>query len=158
MSAGAARRRPARAPAAPAVVFDLTLLLRALLLSDTAAKALRQSWQQGRCRPLICTGTAEGLMRALLSPGLGLDKAQCLELLADFLPYAQVVQLPVRAGARSARLTGLQQQVLRLARQAPAQLLVSDNPEMKRSFVRSSSAAKSAGCEIIGSAEFLAAF
>ncbi|WIV97928.1 PIN domain-containing protein [Kinneretia aquatilis] len=73
------------------VVLDLPLLLQALLCSDDAAQALRQAWQSGACVPLVNAEMAQALITALRFPRLALSEVQQQELLADFLPYAEVV-------------------------------------------------------------------
>jgi len=124
----------------PKVAFDTAVLLHALLLGDAKAQGLRQAWQTGACVPLINAGAAQDLMRALAYPGLKLDAGQQHELLADFLPFAEVVA-ELRSRARPA---------LALARGADA--LVSDCAALHGAFAR----AKLAPCRLLGSAEFLA--
>lgn len=148
-------RRPAVAAAAPRVVFDTALLLRSLLAGSSAALALRQSWQDAACQPLVDADAARGLMLALGAPSLGLSAAQQQELLADFLPYAQVVQRPQTSQPlRPQRgLPLLQRQALTLARQARARWLVSDSPALQAYFERHRVARP---LELVSSEKFLA--
>lgn len=97
------RTRSKRPKQASRVVLDLPLLLRALLCSDDAAQALRQAWQSGACVPLVNGGMAQALITALRFPRLALSEAQQQELLADFLPYAEVVTPPAPAEHRRSR-------------------------------------------------------
>jgi len=145
----AARRTP------PLVVFETGVLLRALLLNDAAAQALRQAWQQGRCRALVCPASARALMLALACPALGLTAGEQHELLADYLPYATV---PATLPAGLASTAGLDRQALTLARSAGAALLVADSPGLRSLFARrpSTGAAKGSKTLLLGSAEFLA--
>ncbi|WP_431259918.1 PIN domain-containing protein [Roseateles chitinivorans] len=89
------RRSKKTAPPALAVI-DPALILRALLMSGGEALGLRRAWQQGVLRPLVSPELAATLMRALAYPKLALSDVQQQELLADFLPYAEVVK-PTRA-------------------------------------------------------------
>lgn len=125
------RRRPA---AAPRVVFETGVLLRALLCSTHTAQGLRQAWQGGACQALVDAGSARALMLALGAPALGLSAAQQQELLADFLPYAQVVPEAEAASRPRQSLPALSRQALTLARQARAHWLVSDCAELRTHF------------------------
>ncbi|MET0518685.1 MAG: hypothetical protein ABW005_07605 [Burkholderiaceae bacterium] len=152
------RRRQASAPgtaavpAPPRLVFDTALLLRALLLGDAPARRLRLAWQQGHCRPLIGGAQARELLRALAHPGLQLAEAQREELLADFLPYAEVVdEGPAPRG--KTRPPALR---LALAKAARADALVSDSTELRSGFKALLSRSEASLCRLLDSKEFLA--
>jgi predicted nucleic acid-binding protein len=123
-------RKPAPA-AAPRVVFDTAVLLRALLLPGDRAGALRRAWQEGRCQALIDAASAGALMTALAAPALKLAAAERQELLADFLPYAEVVTEVAAAGVArrdpGLNLAALDRLALGLAQAGGASLLVSDS-------------------------------
>ncbi|KKW67915.1 twitching motility protein PilT [Lampropedia cohaerens] len=55
---------------------------------------LRHAWQQQHLQPLVCRETASELLRVLAFPKFKLSNLEQQELLADFLPYADVVELP----------------------------------------------------------------
>ena len=55
---------------------------------------LRQAWQTHRILPLISSNTAAELIRVLAYPKFKLSPAEQQELLGDYLPYCEVVQLP----------------------------------------------------------------
>lgn len=111
------------------VVLDLPLLLGALLLSTPEAKAWRAAWQQGRVQLLISAAFAQLLMRSLAHPGLQLGADDQQELLADVLPYAEVVELPAQASGRARQgLTPDQSAAVDLALAGQAERLVSDQP------------------------------
>lgn len=115
----------AMASASPTrVVLDLGLMLQALLRSDGPAAAIRRAWEQGTIRPLICAETALRLMRALSYPAWRLDEAERQELLADVLPFTEVVTdvAPVSAPGLDPESALL----VALAVQGEATLLVSD--------------------------------
>lgn len=112
-------------PALPAIaVIDPALILQALLSSSGEPRGLRRAWEQGLLRPLVSPDVAATLMRALAFPKLSLTAAQQQELLADFLPYAQVVK-PSR-GARIAALSEHAQALVDLALHGGASLLLCD--------------------------------
>ncbi|MEJ6007795.1 PIN domain-containing protein [Paucibacter sp. AS339] len=137
----------------PRVALDTGVLLRALLGSDAQAQQLRRSWQAGQCRPLIAAEGAQVLIKALGYPKFGLDVAQQRELLADFLPYAEVVKTNVAARMGGSAQSGQLAPVLKLALGAGADVLVSDCPRVHSVFEKS----KRGDCQLQGSAEFLAA-
>jgi putative PIN family toxin of toxin-antitoxin system len=80
--------------AARRVVFDTNVVLSALLFGGPATRRLRDLWQQGACTPLVSTATAGELVRVLGYPKFRLSPPEREELLADYLPFAQVVTLP----------------------------------------------------------------
>ncbi len=131
----------------PRVALDTDVLLHALLGSHRTAKALRQAWQAGQCRPVIAAEGAQLLIKALAYPSFALDASQQRELLADFLPYAEVVKLEAPA-----RQTALAAPVLRLAKAAGADILVSECAKVHSGFEKS----RLASCQLLSSAEFLA--
>ncbi|WP_377158846.1 putative toxin-antitoxin system toxin component, PIN family [Roseateles sp. UC29_93] len=106
-------------------VIDPALILRALLMSGGEALGLRRAWQQGVLRPLVSPDLAATLMRALAYPKLVLSEVQQQELLADFLPYAEVVK-PAR-GPRIAGVSESMQSLVELALQGGASLLLCDD-------------------------------
>ncbi|MDT9001593.1 PIN domain-containing protein [Paucibacter sp. APW11] len=130
-------RRPSRSAsraAVPRLVIDHALLLRALLLSDERSRALRQSWQQGRCRPLISADLAQTLMRALAFPGLRLRPGQQHELLADFLPYAEACT--AATPALGSRLPREEAAALELAVAASADVLLTEGQALRAHLAR----------------------
>lgn len=148
------RRRPVAVP--PRVVLDMPWLLHALLLSDPAAQALRRGWQEGRFRPLVCARSARLLARALSHGPLGLDAGQQQELLADFLPYAEVV-----VGESAQRVPGLNpelQLLVQLALRGQAQVLLSDREALWQWQATSRSAAARQLCTVQTVPSFLTAF
>ncbi len=53
---------------------------------------LRQHWREGGCVALISRVTAAELTRVLRYPKFGLSTDDARELLADYLPYCEVVE------------------------------------------------------------------
>lgn len=76
------------------VVLDTNIVLSALLFASGRLAWLRQAWQTGRIRPLVCKETAAELLRVLTYPKFKLSAAEQEELLADFLPFTETVLLP----------------------------------------------------------------
>ena len=108
MSAGASkpqgtRRAPAKPrvarrakgqSSAPRAVLDTNVVLSALLFGGGPAGRLRRAWQSGLLLPLVSTATAQELIRVLAYPKFKLSSADQEELLADYLPWAQVITVP----------------------------------------------------------------
>jgi putative PIN family toxin of toxin-antitoxin system len=78
----------------PRVVLDTNVVLSALVFGRGSTAALRTAWQSGRFVPLVSAATAQELVRVLAYPKFKLSAADREELLADYLPYAQVVVVP----------------------------------------------------------------
>ena len=55
---------------------------------------MRRAWQRQQIQPLVCRATVNELLRMLAYPKFKLAKTEQKDLLADFLPYAEVVELP----------------------------------------------------------------
>jgi putative PIN family toxin of toxin-antitoxin system len=76
------------------VVLDTNVVLSALVFNKGVTAQLRSAWQRGDFVSLVSTATVQELMRVLAYPKFRLDPASQQELLADYLPYAQVVRVP----------------------------------------------------------------
>lgn len=76
------------------VVLDTNVVLSALLFSSGRLAWLRRAWQRRQLQPLVCRETANELLRVLAYPKFKLTAQEQQELLADFLPYADIVELP----------------------------------------------------------------
>ena len=75
-------------------VLDTNVVLSALVFSSGVTARLRQRWQNGDFIPLASTVTVKELIRVLAYPQFGLEPAFREELLADYLPFAEVVDIP----------------------------------------------------------------
>jgi len=73
------------------VVLDTNCIISALLFSQQKMAWLRHSWQNKHITPLASKDTVNELMRVLAYPKFTLDKDEQALLLADFLPYAEIV-------------------------------------------------------------------
>ncbi len=77
------------------VVLDTNVVLSALVFGAGTAGRLRRGWQQGVFALLVSTATVQELIRVLAYPKFRLSKLEQDELLADYLPHAQAVRIPV---------------------------------------------------------------
>ena len=82
-------------PTAPRVVLDTNIVLSALVFGGGNSARVRRAWQVGAFTPLVSTATAQELVRVLAYPKFRLSAADQQELLADYLPYATTVRIPV---------------------------------------------------------------
>lgn len=80
--------------AVPRVVLDTNVVLSALVFGGGTTARVRQAWQTGRLLPLASTATVQELMRVLAYPKFKLSADDQRELLADHLPFAEVVTVP----------------------------------------------------------------
>ncbi|MDR2188595.1 MAG: putative toxin-antitoxin system toxin component, PIN family [Azonexus sp.] len=112
------------------VVFDTNIVLSALLFNHGRLVWLRQCWQAGRIQPLVCKETVSELLRVLAYPKFKLTAAEQQELLADFLPYAEVVKLPERWPDLPACRDENDQVFLVLAQVGQAEALVSGDADL----------------------------
>lgn len=81
----------ARSTAVPRAVLDTNVVLSALVFGGGPTALVRQAWQAGRLQPLASTATAQELIRVLAYPKFKLTPEEREELLADYLPYGEVV-------------------------------------------------------------------
>lgn len=75
------------------IVLDTNLVLSALIFGGQRMAQFRALWQSDRLQPLICRETAAELIRTLKYPKFKLTTSEQLELLSDYLPYCETVQL-----------------------------------------------------------------
>lgn len=80
--------------APPRVVLDTNMVLSALLFGGRPAARVRVGWQSGRFVPLASKATAQELVRVLGYPKFKLSAAEQEELLADLMPWVEVVRVP----------------------------------------------------------------
>jgi len=78
----------------PRVVLDTNVIVSALVFGKGTTARLRQLWQSGSCLPLVSTPTVDELVRVLAYPKFKLHADESEELLADYLPYTEVVRIP----------------------------------------------------------------
>lgn len=73
------------------VVLDTNIVLSALLFAHGRLVPLREAWQSGALTPLLCAQTVEEFLRVLAYPKFKLTPEDREELLADYLPFGEVV-------------------------------------------------------------------
>jgi putative PIN family toxin of toxin-antitoxin system len=78
------------------VVFDTNTVISALLFANGRLNCPRQHWREGGCVPLISRATVAELMRVLRYPKFGLSTEDGRELLAEYLPFCEVIELTER--------------------------------------------------------------
>ena len=110
------------------VVFDTATVVSALLFVNGRLAWLRQHWREGGCLPLISRATAAELTRVLGYPKFQLTSDDRHELLAEYLPYGEVVEVTGRCQqvCRDAN----DQAFLDLAQSGKADLLVSGDQDL----------------------------
>jgi uncharacterized protein len=107
------------------VVLDTNVLVSGLVFGGGLPGQLRARWQRGAFMPLASASTVQELVRVLAYPKFGLSRADQQELLADFLPCATTVQIPVPPPAVPACRDPLDVPFLHLAVAGHAEVLVS---------------------------------
>jgi len=110
------------------VVFDTTTVVSALLFPKGRLAWLRQHWREGGCVPLMSRATAAELTRVRRYPKFGLSTDNERELLADHLPYCEVVE--VAEGCTSVCRDPNDQMFLDLAQSGDADLLISGDQDL----------------------------
>lgn len=76
------------------VVFDTNTVVSSLLFSSGQLTWLRDAWRSERLIPVVSKRTISELLRVLAYPKFKLNSADREELLADYLPHAEIVGMP----------------------------------------------------------------
>jgi putative PIN family toxin of toxin-antitoxin system len=110
------------------VVFDTTTVVSALLFRKGRLGWLCQHWREAGCVSLLSRATAAELIRVLGYPKFALSAADCRELLAEYLPYCNVIEPRERCEVvcRDAK----DQAFLDLAQSGRADLLISGDEDL----------------------------
>ncbi|MDT8437522.1 MAG: putative toxin-antitoxin system toxin component, PIN family [Wenzhouxiangellaceae bacterium] len=74
-------------------VLDTNVVVSALIFSGRRMAWLRRAWASGDMLPLASRATTDELLRVLSYPKFKLAREEQLELLGDYLPYCQIVQI-----------------------------------------------------------------
>lgn len=122
--------RHGRTAAPLRVVLDTNVVLSALVFGRGVTARLRPRWQRGDFVPLVSTATVQELMRVLTYPKFQLDGAAREELLADYLPFAEAVHVPVPPPAVPACRDVFDLPFLYLAAAGGADVLVSGDQDL----------------------------
>ena len=84
-------------------VFDTNVVVSALVFQGGSLCWLRHAWASGRVTPVVSRAKATEPATVLAYPRFALDDGDRTELLADYLPFAELITDPVpRAAARAA--------------------------------------------------------
>ncbi len=81
------------------MVLDTNVILSALLFRSGVLTQLRVLWQSGKLHPVVSTPVVQELLRVLSYPKFRLTAKDTEELLADYLPYAEVVDVDPHANS-----------------------------------------------------------
>lgn len=81
------------------VVLDTNVVVSALVFPGGQGARLRDAWQSGALQPLVSVHTARELIRVLGYAKFALQPAEQEDLLADYLPWTEVVRIPDRVRA-----------------------------------------------------------
>jgi putative PIN family toxin of toxin-antitoxin system len=109
------------------VVFDTTTVVSALIFAQGRLAWMREHWQNG-CTPLISRATTEELTRVLGYSKFRLSSEDRRELLADYLPFCEVVVVAERCPVRCRDVHD--QPFLDLAHCGSADLVVSGDKDL----------------------------
>ena len=112
------------------VVLDTNVVLSALVFRGRSAGRVRQAWQHGDLVPLASTETVNELLRVLAYPKFGLTQSEQDELLADYLPCAEIVRIPHPPLLVPACRDPQDQPFMQLAVAGQAQALVSGDQDL----------------------------
>lgn len=111
-------------------VLDTNVVLSALIRPGGVTGKLRLAWQAGWFTPLISRATATELIHVLDYPKFKLNPAEQHELLADYLPWAEVIRLPARLPSTPACRDPHDLPFLQLAFSARADALVTGDADL----------------------------
>jgi uncharacterized protein len=110
------------------VVFDTTTVVSAVLFPSGQLAWLRQHWRERACVPLLSRATAAELTRVLSYPRFRLTSDERRELLADYLPWCEVIKVTDKSGVICRDRND--QMFLDLAHSGRANLLVSGDKDL----------------------------
>jgi putative PIN family toxin of toxin-antitoxin system len=110
------------------VVFDTSTVVPALLFTNSRLAWLRSHWREGGCVSIISRVTTAELLRVLRYPKFKLSAEDCRELLADYLPHCEVIEVTKRCACVCRDKND--QPFLDLAESGKADLLVSGDKDL----------------------------
>jgi putative PIN family toxin of toxin-antitoxin system len=128
------------------------VVLSALVFGVGQAGRLRLAWQQQAFVPLASSATVQELVRVLAYPKFRLSAQEQEELLADYLPYAELVHIPAPAPSGPQCRDPLDLPLMQLVVAGKAQVLVSGDRDL---LVLAVEFEKLGGCRIVNSSTFL---
>lgn len=137
------------------VVLDTNVVLSALVFRGGTAGQVRRAWQRGLILPLVSAATVKELLRVLVYPKFRLSKQEQDELLADYLPYAEIVRIPQPPPGVPACRDVLDVPFMHLAIAGKAQMLVSGDRDL---LAIAAEFAQVAACSIVSLDVFCQAY
>lgn len=129
------------------VVLDTSVVLSALVFGIGPAGRLRLAWQRRGFVALASRATVQELVRVLAYPKFRLTAQEQEELLADYLPYTEVVVIPSQVPSVPQCRDPLDAPFLHLAVAGGADLLVSGDRDLLAMAVEFN---ETSGCRIVG--------
>jgi uncharacterized protein len=110
------------------IVFDTSVVLSAVVLQSSQLAWLRAHWSGGACAPLASRDTVDELIRILGYRKFRLEEQRRNELLADYLPFCEIVEVTRKCSVvcRDAK----DQMFLNLAQSGKADSLVSGDRDL----------------------------
>lgn len=112
------------------VVLDTNCLVSALIFSHGKAGQLRAAWQRGDIIPLVCRESITELIRVLGYPKFKLDQEDIESLLADILPWTEIVEMNTSHDAIESLRDEDDAVFIRLAQATGATFLVSGDKHL----------------------------
>ena len=110
-------------------VLDTNVMLSALLFHTGALSWLRQAWQSAVIHPLTSRDTTAELIRVLSYPKFRLTEDEREDLLDDYLPWCETVEVPTPAKVPECR-DPFDRPFLELALSAEADALVTGDKDL----------------------------
>ena len=111
-------------------VLDTNVAVSALLFHSGALAWLRGAWREGSIRPLVSRETTAELIRVLAYPKFALNADDQGDLLDDYLPYCETVDVPVPPPAIPECRDALDRPFLELAQAGRADALVTGDSDI----------------------------
>ena len=111
-------------------VLDTNVAVSALLFHSGALSWLRSAWRDGSIHPLVSRETTAELIRILAYPKFALNADNQRDLLDDYLPYCQTVDVPVPPPAIPECRDPFDRPFLELALAGPADALVTGDSDI----------------------------
>ena len=124
------RVRMGTSPSTPRVVLDTNVVLSALIFIRGNLAALRQGWQHQQFTPLVSKATVEELIRVIAYPKFRLSDGERQDLLSDYLPFCETVQVPNPGPAKPQCRDPFDVPFLELALEGRAESLVTGDGDL----------------------------
>lgn len=110
------------------MVFDTGVVLSALMFEHGQLAWLRRHWREGECIPLVSRATAAELTRVFGYPKFKLSMDEGHELLAEYLPFCEVVEVTLKC--KTACRDANDQMHLDLAESGGADFLITGDADL----------------------------